>query len=492
MTKRTLLLAVIAVVAGVCTTLTAAANDGKAYVAVVTGDKVYARSGAANSYYPIGQVNSGDLVLVTDEKFNWARVVTTGPTFTADRFFGYIIYASTQSGRFRLSEDGKSGITLGHADVLAPNFNTRFNPNDSWKPLIRLEPGTDVQVLETLSTANNTVHKIVLPGNAEVWISMAFLRRADEAEVGQWRAWERSLEGQGQQKAGAEQAAGEDLQERSDEQQQEQAVAETPAADEGEGDAGEAVEIEQQVTQDQEDAEPDELIEQAVIEEAEAVEQPAEVSAEEAITPSLGNVQPEGGEEAEGADSDGDGQERPLTERLSELSLDDLEEAYRQLRADELEEAEIEPLREMYLRFAERVEGSDRSGAAFARSRAEQLELLGEIQQRRVELQQIRARARISAERAEAARLATEAGGDYIAVGRLSSSTIYDGRRLPRMFRLQDPGTGRTVAYVEAGEDDGISQMLGQLIGVVGEKRYDGALRLNILKPRRVDILAPR
>ena len=34
--------------------------------------------------------------------------------------------------------------------------------------------------------------------------------------------------------------------------------------------------------------------------------------------------------------------------------------------------------------------------------------------------------------------------------------------------------------------------MLGQLVGIVGEKSYDGGLRLNLVTPRRIDILAAK
>ncbi len=60
------------------------------------------------------------------------------------------------------------------------------------------------------------------------------------------------------------------------------------------------------------------------------------------------------------------------------------------------------------------------------------------------------------------------------------------------MLRLQDPGTGRTVAYLEPDRHFDLTGMLGQLIGIMGDRAYDPALRLNLISPRRIDLLAPQ
>ena len=48
---------------------------------------------------------------------------------------------------------------------------------------------------------------------------------------------------------------------------------------------------------------------------------------------------------------------------------------------------------------------------------------------------------------ADAVRVALATTGSYVAVGRLTVSTIYDGERMPELFRLQDPGSGRTMPF---------------------------------------------
>lgn len=481
---------------------TALASDDDSYIAVVTGNNVYVRSGAADSYYPFGRVNTGDLVKVTGEKFNWGRIATTGPTFTTERFFGYIIYPTTQPGRFRLDSDGKTGTTLGRTDVLAPNLNTNFNPNDSWKPVIRLPADTKVTVLSTSTTANNTVHRVKLPETAEAWISTAYLRPATETERRGWAP-----------EQVREEAAEETPETPEAEPQQEQPEAvDEPAAERPEQPrerdvtrvpAEAETEIEPvlpEATETDEASETPAVPETSDTPERETPESPesTEVADDETVMPALGHVEPgpardDGAQEqAQTEPAERDDPEPSLTERVEEATLEDLEHAFTQLREEPIATAEVNPLREMFLRFASRVEADDRSAAAFARARADQLELWADVQRRTNELRQIRERAQIAQERTEAARLAVDAGGDYVAVGRLTSSTIYDGQRLPRMLRLQDPGTGRTVAYVEPDDEFNLTGMLDQLIGVIGDKQYDETLRLNVLQPRRIDILAPR
>ena len=55
-------------------------------------------------------------------------VRTIGPAFV--KLYGYVRYRANEGSRIRLAADGRSGVTLGPVDVLAPNLNTRGNPAD--------------------------------------------------------------------------------------------------------------------------------------------------------------------------------------------------------------------------------------------------------------------------------------------------------------------------------------------------------------------------
>lgn len=79
----------------------------------------------------------------------------------------------------------------------------------------------------------------------------------------------------------------------------------------------------------------------------------------------------------------------------------------------------------------------------------------------------------------------------YTVVGRLTTSTLYDGTRLPKMLRVQaiSGGGPRTLAYVRPESVAGIEGKVGQVVGIVGEQAMDASLNLNIITPSRVDVL---
>ncbi len=101
---------------------------------------------------------------------------------------------------------------------------------------------------------------------------------------------------------------------------------------------------------------------------------------------------------------------------------------------------------------------------------------------------------RVQSARAEAKRVqdtsqdapVSDVPGRYDAIGILTPSTVFNGQNLPRLYRLTDPSSRRTLAYVEPTPDLELADKLGQLLGVVGETHYDPALTLSVIRPRRV------
>jgi len=80
----------------------------------------------------------------------------------------------------------------------------------------------------------------------------------------------------------------------------------------------------------------------------------------------------------------------------------------------------------------------------------------------------------------------------YTVVGRIQPSTVYDGKRgLPLMFRVEsaDALSPRTVGYIIPTEGIELLTKIGKVCGVVGENKFDSSLQLNIVAPRRIDVL---
>lgn len=86
-----------------------------------------------------------------------------------------------------------------------------------------------------------------------------------------------------------------------------------------------------------------------------------------------------------------------------------------------------------------------------------------------------------------------EATRIYTIIGTLQPSTVYDGTRLPRMYRVQSVGdaNARTLGYITPDKDLNLDTKVGQVVGIVGEAQLDPGLRLNVIKPFSVDVLKP-
>lgn len=81
----------------------------------------------------------------------------------------------------------------------------------------------------------------------------------------------------------------------------------------------------------------------------------------------------------------------------------------------------------------------------------------------------------------------------YTIIGTLQPSTVYDGQRLPLMYRVQSVGglSPRTLGYIKPDAKFDLDHKLGLVVGVIGNSEMDRELKLNIVTPVRVDVLRP-
>jgi len=81
--------------------------------------------------------------------------------------------------------------------------------------------------------------------------------------------------------------------------------------------------------------------------------------------------------------------------------------------------------------------------------------------------------------------------GNYALAGRLSLSNTFDGRLRPFMYRIQDIKSGRTLGYLSANNDWGLSSLVGQTIGLVGENKWNPNWSVYVVEAERFDLLSP-
>jgi hypothetical protein len=84
-----------------------------------------------------------------------------------------------------------------------------------------------------------------------------------------------------------------------------------------------------------------------------------------------------------------------------------------------------------------------------------------------------------------------EKNGFFKVIGRLLPSTVYDGTRLPKLYRVvsPEPGASRTLAYLQPAPGLDLDAKLGRIVGVAGDSKMDESLKANLIAPRRVEVL---
>lgn len=477
MRRLVLVLVAVGFALGLSRTAAAQTSQKFPYLAAVTAEKTSVRAGADSRYYPFGSVGKNDLVQVVAQKAGWARVRAVGPAF--EGFFGYLKLPKTEAARFRLDREGTEGLTLGSTSIFAPNLDEKAEPGRSWKPIAKLPAETTLTVLETYTGDLHVVYKVELPESAEGWINMSHLRRASLEQIA---AWENAMNGIKPTPA----------------PQPEAVAAQTPALEPTTTQPPELTEVIATAPVTTEDMDrvtvaaepPTDETPKPTTPTLTLLDVPNQVLARD-LPPFTPIDQDQATDDEKDTPTPTDESSAQIEIDISDLTLEDLEGAYARLLREPLETAEVVPLRRLYAAFAREHSGSA-IVANHLGTRVEQLQIWGELQQKVVELNQLRDRAKATRQEVDAVAAALERSGDYVAVGRLDASTIYDGKRLPKLFRLRDPSTGRTVGYLRPSRQVKLPEMLGHLIGIVGEKSYDGGLRLNVLTPRRIDMLGPR
>lgn len=175
-------------------------------------------------------------------------------------------------------------------------------------------------------------------------------------------------------------------------------------------------------------------------------------------------------------------------------SLQELDGKFDEISAQPIHAAEYEQLINEYQRYSNALPRSTAYNRErqYVEARVELLKMKLQLRQHESELtnlksnaEQVTAAAGASADRIERSR-------EYQVVGRLMPSSIYDGKRLPLMYRVQAAEGGRTLAYVTPDDALALDTKLGMIVGVKGKGSLDPSARVNIIQATAVEVLDPK
>ena len=133
------------------------------YVAEITGNDVYIRSGPGTNFYDCGKLYKGDRVEVVSTQFGWSRIVPPAGNFS---------WISMQYVSGSL-DDPTVGIVTGDVSVYAGSDGVK--PMHSTYEQLRLKRGDKVKLL---GEERDDYYKIAPPSGAYLWVSTQYTKPA--------------------------------------------------------------------------------------------------------------------------------------------------------------------------------------------------------------------------------------------------------------------------------------------------------------------------
>lgn len=410
--------------------------------AVVEAERVNIHSGRAEQFERIGTLSRGDVVLVKSvNTFGWAAIAPP------PGLHGFV-------ARQDVADGAMAGTVraIGRAPVLYPISE---DPAQCFRKY-RVAADTVLKVLAEVPTPDKGVFlKVELPEQVDVYVLAQFIRKATDEEVA---AWKKKI-------ADAAKAAAAE------------APKTTPLI---------PIEAPPQEPQVRPSTPPAESPAAPTEEPAPAETEPAaEPPAEAAPTQLPPQEAPPADEQPAAAETQP--AEAPQPEPPVEITLKGLEQLYGELIRVPIAEAEIEPLLRSYESLAATTGKESEQRVAEIR-----IALLKVRMDHQAALRKLADAARAAAEptaprRAEVWR-DQQGRPVFTAQGLLIASNVFDGRRLPLLYRVQDRITGRTIAYLRAEGEQRLEleRRLNLNVGVLGEKVHDPGLRLDVIEVERL------
>ncbi|MBL0869023.1 MAG: SH3 domain-containing protein [Phycisphaerales bacterium] len=132
---------------------------------------------------------------------------------------------------------------------------------------------------------------------------------------------------------------------------------------------------------------------------------------------------------------------------------------------------------------------ADRAVAKSMQRRISALELRRDLRNEKVRQEETRRTIDTKVTQLRQRILELESQRVYTVIGRLIPSAVYDGSRLPMLYRIEspEPGSARTLGYLQPDPKLDLSSKLGVVVGIEGEIRFEDSLKANIITARKVD-----
>jgi hypothetical protein len=146
------------------------------YHAFVTVDKATVRCGDNDRFYKVGELASGQVVLVDGEGGSWSRIAYPSNLFA---------FVKVED----VKVEGSTATLTTQSKLKAANVTAGFT--SSWKSLLDtpLSAGTQLRVIESFKEGDSVIgYRVEPPQAARAFVESRVLRHATEAEVAAWKS----------------------------------------------------------------------------------------------------------------------------------------------------------------------------------------------------------------------------------------------------------------------------------------------------------------
>jgi hypothetical protein len=463
-----------------------------AYYAVVSSESIPMRCGAGERFYAVSTLPSGSIVIVDQEVGNWSRVLYTSGA-----------HAFVRAEDVRV--DGSNVILTTDSRLRAPSQVNGYL--GSWQVLLEsaLPSGTSLTMIEPFKEGQvTTAYKVQAPIEARGYIITSALRRATDADVSAYRASGKLLAelNATTSKTGASTVAT-GLPSITTPQAPSTNLNVAP---------GTAIDVNPVAMPTNPVSTPytPTTTPALIAEQGLAIDVPRDAAIEAAKRAGSPTVTPtprdtsiaQPAQEVNAASSPTSSADTgetstfadpttPPTTVLRVRAGEDLEPIFRKVWAQPVIDAEVDELIAQYEQAITSLGSAAPRRKAALDQRLEALRFRREYQATlrrqaddRAQLDQQTIRMQDQLREWTRTRV-------YTIVGTLQPSTVYDGQRLPSMYRVVSVGgtSPRTLGYIRKTDQLDLDRYLGQVVGVIGQAEVDRSLQLNLITPVVVDPL---